>query len=198
MMEYEARGIRRLAPILAFVTYKTVVFLCLRPLYRTVASSPGRRLLLLRVFGHRGRTRRMLDLLGARWRYLGSIQVIAGTDLAADYIGIPQFLDYVRRRLSNYFIASPDDLERRMRELDTRPDRDGRFRVNMFFCFDNTWRMTVERLIRESDAILMDLRGFTHANRGCAEELRAIFRQAPGNRVLLVIDPSTDISELER
>jgi hypothetical protein len=67
----------------------------------------------------------------------------------------------------------------------------------MFFCFDNTWRVTVARLIRESDAILMDLRGFTQANRGCAEELRAVFAEASMDRVLLMIDPSTDISQLE-
>jgi hypothetical protein len=84
-----------------------------------------------------------------------------------------------------------------MLDLDIRPDLDGRFRVNMFFCFDDAWRMTVARLIRESDAILMDLRGFTQANRGCAEELRALFGEAPAERTLLVIDASTDLPQLE-
>jgi hypothetical protein len=117
--------------------------------------------------------------------------------LAADYVGIPQFLDYIRRRLKSYFIHSTEDLERRIQNLDMRADPDGRFRINMFFCFDDTWKMTVVRLIRESDAVLMDLRGFTQANRGCAEELRAIFAEATADRALLVIDASTDLPQLE-
>src|SRR5262249_37674453 len=59
------------------------------------------------------------------------------------YLGIPQFLDYLRRRLRTYFIHSAEALERRMQNLDTRPDPDGRFRANMFFCLDDTWKMTV-------------------------------------------------------
>jgi hypothetical protein len=79
-IQSDVQGVLRLSPVLMFVAYKTVASLCLRPVYRQAAAAPGRRLLLLRVFGHRGRTRRMLDLLGARWRYLGSIQFIAGAD----------------------------------------------------------------------------------------------------------------------
>ena len=197
LIQTDARGVLRLAPLVTFVTYKAVVSLCQKRLWREAAASPGRRLLLLRVFGHRRRTRQMLDLLGARWRYLGSIQCIAGTDLAADYLGIPQFFDYMSRRLKRYFIHSTDDLEGRVQSLDVHPDPDGRFRVNMFFCLDNTWKMTVTRLIGVSDAILMDLRGFTQANRGCAEELHAIFNAVPALPLVLVIDSSTNLIQLE-
>jgi hypothetical protein len=196
-IQTDAQGLWRISPLLMFVAYKTVASLSLRSLYRDAASSPGQRLLVLRVFGYRGRTRRLMDLLGPRWRYVGGIQLIAGVDLAADYLGIPQFLDFIRGRLRKYFIFSEDDLERRMGGLDLKPDTDGRFRVNMFFCFDDTWRMTADRLIRESDAILMDLRGFTQANRGCSEELHLIFSRASTQCVLLVIDSTTDLELIE-
>jgi hypothetical protein len=67
----------------------------------------------------------------------------------------------------------------------------------MFFCFDDTWGITADRLIRESDAILMDLRGFTQANRGCGEELHIIFRRASKQCVVLVVDSTTDLELIE-
>jgi hypothetical protein len=194
-IQSDAHGFWRISPLLMFMAYKTVISVCFRSLYRQAVISPGRRLLILRVFGFRARTRRLMDLLGARWRHVGSVQLIAGADVAADYLGIPQFLDFLWGRLKSYFILSMDDLGRRMRELDLKPDADGRFRVSMFFCFDDTWKMTADRLIRESDAILMDLRGFTRANRGCAEELR-IISSAPASCILLLIDSRTDLQQL--
>jgi hypothetical protein len=190
----DAHGLWRISPLIMFVAYKGVISLCFRSLYHEAAASPGRRLLILRVFGFRGRTRRLIDLLGACWRHVGSIELIGGADLAADYLGIPLFLDFLWGRLRKYFIVSTDDLERRMGELDLEPDADGRFRVNMFFCFDDTWRMTADRLIRESEAILMDLRGFTRVNRGCSEELRIIGKTSAS--CILLIDSQTDLQQL--
>jgi hypothetical protein len=195
-IQADAHGLWRISPLLMFVAYKTVAALSFRTLFRQTVASSGRHLLLLRVFGHRGRTRQLMDLLGARWRRIGSIQLIAGVDLASDYLGIPQFLDFIRGRLKDYFVFSSDDMERRMGTLDLKPDADGRFRVNMFFCSEDTWRIAAVRLIRDSDAILMDLRGFNRANRGCAEELRIIFAVASLQCVLLVIDSETDLREL--
>ena len=48
-----------------------------RPLAISARQRPPTRLLLLRVFGFGRRSRRLLDLLGTRWRLLGSIDLIA-------------------------------------------------------------------------------------------------------------------------
>ncbi len=79
-----------------------------------------------------------------------------------------------------------------MSERDTQPDRDLRFRVNDFFCYDDTWKMVLSRLVRESDAVLMDLRGFSRQNAGCVFELQELARMVPLERVVFVVDRRTD------
>ena len=51
------------------------------------------------------------------------------------------------------------------------PDPDGRYRIKEFFCYNDTWQMTMERLAAASDAVLMDLRSFSRVNQGCIFEL---------------------------
>ena len=52
--------------------------------------------------------------------------------------------------------------------------------------------MVLSRLVRESDAVLMDLRGFTRDNAGCVFELKELARMVPLERVVFVIDRRTD------
>jgi len=47
-------------------------------------------------------------------------------------------------------------LESRLSETDVAPDLDGRFRVNDFFCYEDTWKSVLDRLVRDTDAVLMD------------------------------------------
>jgi hypothetical protein len=81
--------------------------------------------------------------------------------------------------------------------LDRTPDPDGRYRVNEFFCHADTWQPTMRRLAQKSDAILMDLRSFSRDNRGCAYELRELLDGVPVDRIVLVIDATTDRALLE-
>jgi len=118
--------------------------------------------------------------------------MIAGIDLAWKTVEPHEFLDFTSGKLSRRFIDGPSALEQRMRERDTRPDRDLRFRINDFFCYEDTWRMVLSRLVRESDAVLMDLRGFTRQNAGCVFEIRELARAVPLSRVVFVIDERTD------
>lgn len=100
-------------------------------------------------------------------------------------------------RLSRQFVQGETDLEQRVSHLDTRPDPDGRHRVNEFFCRADTWQMTMQRLARGSDAVLMDLRSFSKSNQGCIYELRQLMNSIPLDRVILAIDDSTDRTFLE-
>ena len=79
-----------------------------------------------------------------------------------------------------------------MSERDVAPDRDLRFRVNEFFCYDDTWKMVLSRLVRDSDGVLMDLRGFSRQNSGCVFELHELSRLVPPERVVFVVDWRTD------
>ncbi len=152
--------------LLAFAAYRLVVSFGMRPLARGAGAQPNARLLLLRVFGAQRRSERLFDLLGARWRYRGSIQLIGGTDLATTTLEPHEFLDFLSGRLARNFIRGRADLERRVADLDLRPDPDGRFRVNDLFCDGGAWQMAVARLMAQSDVVLMDLRGFSAAQSG--------------------------------
>ncbi|MGH7796829.1 MAG: hypothetical protein ACREQ2_18345 [Candidatus Binatia bacterium] len=54
-------------------------------------------------------------------------------------------------------------MQRRLAELDWEPDPEARYRISESFCSDNMWQEAVGELLHVSDAILLDLRGFTAA-----------------------------------
>lgn len=155
------------------------------------------RLLLLRVFGSQRRSERLLDQLGLHWRYIGSIQMIAGTDLATKNLEPHEFLSFLTGRLNRRFVKGHEDLEQRVAAMDGEPDPDGRYRVNEFFCHDDTWRAALVRLVAHSDAVLMDLRGFSRQNQGCLFELQQLVNVVPVARVVLTVDDTTDLHFLQ-
>jgi hypothetical protein len=85
----------------------------------------------------------LFDLLAARWRYGGSIQLISATDVARGRFEPDEFLDFLSGRLGSAYISTGTDLDQRVAKLDLRPDPDGRYRVNEFFCRNDTWQQTV-------------------------------------------------------
>ena len=156
------------------------------------AKENGYRLLLLRVFALGKRSEQLYDTLGKSWRTVGSVQMIAGPDLATTAIEPHEFLDFVSGRLDRRFIDTGGTLDLRIGQMDLAPDREGQFRVTEFFCHDDTWKMTLARLADDSDAVLMDLRGFSQANAGCVFEIHEIFNVVPLARAVFAIDESTD------
>jgi hypothetical protein len=149
-------------------------------------------LLLLRVFALGRRSERLFDVLAKRWLRGGSIGLIAGPDLVTTAVEPHEFLGFVGGRLARQFVAGEADLERRLSQLDTRPDPDGRYRVNEFFCHADTWQLTMRRLARASAIVLMDLRSFSRTNQGCVYELGELLAAVPLDRVVFVVDASTD------
>jgi hypothetical protein len=181
-----------LAALAAFVVYKLVVRAGFAWSAARTTSPRRPTLLALRSFSIGADSERLFDAIGRYWRRAGSIQMIAGVDFANSTIEPHEFLDFMSGRLSRRFIDSAEGLERRMAERDMAPDRDQRFRVNEFFCYDDTWKMVLTRLVQESDAVLMDLRGFSRQNAGCVFELGELSALVPLDRVVFVIDGRTD------
>jgi hypothetical protein len=180
-----------------FAVYKGLTALAFLAMHRLAGPKVNYRLLLLRVFGSRQRSEQLMTLVGSRWRYTGSIQLIGATDLAASTLEPHEFLDFVRGKLANRYINGPARLEQQLEEMDLMPDADGRFRINEFLCHDDTWRMTLSRLVASSDAVLMDLRGFSPTNQGCVFELRELVNVVPLTRVILIVDGTTDVDFLQ-
>jgi hypothetical protein len=177
----------------AFGIFLAVQYLSFRPLAREARRATNVRLLLLRTFGARRRSERLLRALGLHWRHVGSIQMIAGTDLAMESAEPHQFLDFLTGRLARQFVTSPQDLERRLASLDLEPDPDGRFRVNQLFCHDDTWQGALASMARLNDAVLMDLRAFGTGSRGCIHELQQLANLVPATRIVLLYDRTTDL-----
>jgi hypothetical protein len=178
--------------LLPFVLYRMTVGLGLKRLAARAQPLQNARLLFLRVFGSSSRSEKLFDLLAARWRYAGSIHLISARDMARARFEPDEFLDFLSGRLASAYINAGTDLDRRLTELTLRPDPDGRYRVNEFFCRDYTWQQTVTRLMAQSDLVAMDLRGFTSEKKGCIFELRTLIDEVPLRRITLLIDKTTD------
>jgi len=194
----QERGVWAILGFGSFLGYRAARSIGFRLLKKRIPPVEGVRLLLLRVFGSRRRSEKLFDVLTARWRYYGSVQMIAGTDLASSKLEPHEFLDFLRGRLTRYFISNDEQLERRLEQIDLLPDFDRRFRVTEFFCFDDTWRLALRRLIHRCERVLMDLRGFSPNHAGCVFELQTLINDVPPDRILLLVDSSTDLPYLRQ
>ncbi len=179
------------APLLAFAAYK-VAGAAVRRAFPPRPAVDARGLTFLRVFSLGRRSDRLFDALARHWRHVGAIQLITGPDVAHSTLQPHQLLDFLAGRLATHFIGDAISLERRMAERDTRPDRDGLFRINNFFCHADTWQVVLARLVHDGDVVLMDLRSFSVLNAGCAHELRYLANFVPLQRCVLLIDDATD------
>lgn len=181
-----------LSGVVAFAGYKLVSAAALYSLLKTKKPFPQNvRLLLLRVFALGRKSERMFDILGSHWRHVGSIQLIAGPDLVTKTVEPHEFLDFLTGKLARRFIDGPQSLDRRVSEMDLAQDQDGRYRVNDFFCHENTWRLVFSRLAGQSEAVLMDLRSFSSQHAGAAYELEEVLNLVPLERAVFVIDDTT-------
>jgi len=127
-----------------------------------------------------------------RWRFTGTVSLIAGTDLALDTLEPGELFDFLGGSLSRRYIGNTGELHSRLRDLDRGADADGRYRVTDFYCYDSTWRPALTVLVRKANAVLMDLRGMRSTNQGCLYEL-SVLRQANHlNTIVLLTDARTD------
>jgi hypothetical protein len=185
------------AGLVAFVLYLATVRLGFR-LSMPHEVPEGKSLLVLRVFSLGKRSETLFRNVSRHWRYIGTVQLIAGPDLAAATIEPHEFLDFASGRLKRQFINDTDDLSRRLGKLDTAPDFDGRFRVNDFFCHDDTWQPTLAALVHHSNAVFMDLREFTSTRQGVVYEIQQLLQYVPLARIVVLVDLTTDRVSLDR
>ncbi len=159
---------------------------------------PGPRLLVLRVFARERQQRKLLDALQSRWRYAGPVHQIGGPDLATLNVDPYECALFITGRLHDVFLPQAASAEQLSARLDAAADREGRYRISEVFCFNSAWRTTVEQLMRLSDAILLDLRGFSARREGTGYELNVLARVGLIERVVAVGDISTDWLHVER
>jgi hypothetical protein len=157
-----------------------------------------RALLVLRVFSLGRRSEVLFDAVTKRWRCVGDVCLIAGTDLALSTVAPHQFLAFVSGKLNRLFVRGEIAYERSLVALDRRRDADGRFRINDFFCHADTWQSVLLRLVKSTDAVMMDLRSFAENNAGCVFEINELINRVPLERLVFIVDETTDKSFLDR
>ena len=159
--------------------------------WRPISQRPPT-LLVLRVFQQDAQARSLFDHVVERWRLSGNTVMIAGTDLADRTLDADDIFQFLDRKLARRFIVSPADVARRIDAFDMIADIDGRYRVNECYCHDTTWQDALQTLVRHSDVVLMDLRGFQAHNAGCRYELATLARASRTLRVVVLVDGRTD------
>ena len=182
-----------LSALVAFVVFKIAVSVChkqLRSKSDNCHDDPA--LLVLRVFALGKRSERLFDAVTKRWRHVGNVRLIAGTDLALSTVAPHQFLAFISGKLGRLFIGDEPAMDRNLAELDTRRDADGRFRINDFFCHADTWQRVLSWLVTSTDVVVMGLRSFTENNTGCVFEIKELLNTVPLGRLVFVIDDTTD------
>ncbi|MBS1140589.1 MAG: hypothetical protein H6R13_2042 [Proteobacteria bacterium] len=157
---------------------------------------PGRppTLLVLRVFQQDANVQDLFNRVIERWRLTGNTVLIAGTDLLTHTTDPDDIFTFLDGRLAERFIHSPADVPRRIAAFEWQPDVEGRYRVNECYCHDTTWQLALAELLRVSDVVLMDLRNFVAANRGCLYELETL-SSAPGlKRIVVLVNDRTELA----
>ena len=180
-----------LSGIVSFLVFKTLTIIGFK--YKKIDNNKFvPKLLLLRVFSLGKRSEKLFDKLAKYWRNVGSIQLISGPDLATTTIEPHEFLDFIGGRLSRQFIGSSEVLEEHISNMDVKADSDLRYRVNEYFCYEDTWKVVLSRLANETDVVLMDLRGFNNDNDGCKFEIYEILNLQPANCIVFITDSTTN------
>ena len=104
-------------------------------------------------------------------------------------------MDFLRGQSGREFVHSPADVDARLASFDHARDPDGRFRVNVIFCGgDASWQYAVNRILIDSDCVLMDLRGFSRHRAGCVFEIRCLAESDLPFRTVFLVDETTDRS----
>jgi hypothetical protein len=181
-----------LAVVAAFVVYVVTAHVLLHRALRHQRAWPPKRLLFLRAFGSRFRSRRLLNVLDDTWRRIGRIDLIGGVDLGIDTVDSRMLHAFLIRRPDRLVVDSSDDEVAALRELRTAFEGDGRYPINDLVCASGSWQPVVTQLATGADVVLMDMRGFTRQHHGCIFELTELIAHVPLTRLVIVIDGSTD------
>jgi hypothetical protein len=67
-----------------------------------------------------------------------------------------------------------------------------RYQQGTAYCYADTWKEALGELIDWTDIVLMDLRGFNQARQGCQHELGVLVDGFPLDRLVLLLDETTD------
>ena len=151
-----------------------------------------RRLLLLRTQSAAQDSETLLRRVVAHWRHVGTIATITRTDRASAALEPHEFLELLRGSPGRRVVGTAGELRAQVDDLDGDPDPDGRYRVGELFCRDDMWRQALQQLLRRSDCVLLDVRGFTRRHERATWEITQLAQLVSLIRVVVLVDDTTD------
>lgn len=96
---------------------------------------------------------------------------------------------YNNLKIKRDVISSEKKLNEQLNKLQKWPTRlDNSFKEVPVLCYNDTWRMAVDKLSKFSDIILMDLRGYSETNKGCEYEVNFLFDHVPIDKIIFITD----------
>jgi hypothetical protein len=87
-------------------------------------------------------------------------------------------------------------LDERLRAFRYTPAWDGIYPFHSILCGDGVWKLAIDSFMAHADLVAMNLCGFSRSNQGCVYELGLLTDRMPTDRVLYLIDDSTDLDFL--
>ena len=99
------------------------------------------------------------------------------------------YMIYWRFLIWRSYVKNLPQIQRRIQRVIKKPRKmDLRFKNLPMFCYDNTWKLAVSEFVKNSNVVLMDLRGFSPERRGCEYEVDFLLDTFPISNILFVID----------
>jgi hypothetical protein len=129
------------------------------------------------------------------WQWVGTRQMLDGPDTTGQKMR--DLINYFSGHIENSIVKDPQELREVLGHFRTQPDRHLRFPVNSMQCGDATWKKALQHLLDAMDVVVMDLSSLSEENRGVAYELGKLLDQIPMQRIILLINDSTDMSVLK-
>ena len=171
---------------LAFLAYLILSRFLLR-IWARPGSSPSN-LLILRVFSLGSRSRTVFRNLSKLWRRVGTTNLLAGPDLLESTVEPNEFLLFLSGKWKKILSQVRARGFLALESNSDKPDPDGLYRVDEYFCGQENWKETMVDLAKKSDVVLMDTRGLTASNLGTLYELQQLLNYVELQRIVLLTE----------
>jgi hypothetical protein len=193
---YDRPAVVRWGVVIALALHTLALHILLARIRKRRPREPRKRLLLLRPFGRPHEHEDLLDDLNDTWRRIGAVDLLAASDVASRTLESRMLEAFLLRRADDQFVRTAAEVEERIARLRSRIEADVRYPVNAVYCHAAIWQTAFTELVKRTDVVLMDVRGFTSANRGCAWELEQLLQHTARPPIVLLVDSRTDLITL--
>lgn len=164
-----------------------------RVIERLYPYQPPLNLLALRVFDSASLDD-FLELTRA-WKWIGTRYRLDGPGTAGSKLS--DLVNYISNRVDDSIVENEEELQSALSDFSKEPDGQLRFQVNSMQCNNATWKEALLHLLNNADTIVFNLSDLTNENRGVAYELGKLLDHVPLQRIMFLINDSTDIKVLK-